>query len=160
MPRYPEAENPFGAQLERVKSIRHFLGRQAANNPGLCNSKESLPMCFPVTPPCQSRKVSSSSVMEKHAAEYSWEGGSKKVVIWTLWKILFFVKSIPCFGLGLQGISKPIIQEIWATPHGGLGMHCIKKQWLGQQSANSGFGSSWLPACFQTSHSTFLALLE
>lgn len=78
MPRYPEAENPFGAQLERVKSIRHFLGRQAANNPSLCNSEESLPMCFPATPPCQSRKVSSSSIMEMHAAKYSWEGGTKK----------------------------------------------------------------------------------
>lgn len=103
MPRYPEAENPFGAQLERVKSIRHFLGRQAANNPGLCNSKESLPMCFPATPPCQSRKVSSSSVMEKHAAEYSWEGGSKKVVIWTLWKILFFCQKHPLLWVGSAG---------------------------------------------------------
>lgn len=101
-PRYPEAENPFGAQLERVKSIRHFLGRQAANNPGLCNSEESLPMCFPETPPCQSRKVSSGSVMEKHAAKCPWEGGSKKVAFGSSGKYSF-VKSMDCFGLGLRG---------------------------------------------------------
>lgn len=101
-PRYPEAENPFRAQLERVKSIRHFLGRQAANNPGLCNSEESLPMCFPETPPCQSRKVSSGSVMEKHAAKCPWEGGSKKVAFGSSGKYSF-VKSMDCFGLGLRG---------------------------------------------------------
>lgn len=78
MLRYPEAENPFGAQLERVKSIKHFLVDQAANNSSLCNSEESLPMCFPATTHCQSRKVSSGSVMEKHAVKYSWEGGTKK----------------------------------------------------------------------------------
>lgn len=47
---------------------------------------------LPETPPCQSRKVSSGSVMEKRAAKYSWEGGSKKVAIWILWKMILCKK--------------------------------------------------------------------
>lgn len=150
-PRYPEAENPFRAQLERVESIRHFLGRQAANNPSLCPSEESLPMCFPETPPCQSRKVSSSSVMEKHAAKYSWGGGSKKVAIWILWKM----KALIGLGWACEGMS-----EICVVPQRGSGMYRILEQWLGQESGSSEFGSSELPACFQTGHSTFLSFLE
>lgn len=79
MPRYPEAENPFGAQQERVESIRHFLGRQAANNPGLCMGKNHC-LCASRQPPLLEQKGQWWSIMEKHAAKYSWEGGCKEIL--------------------------------------------------------------------------------
>lgn len=97
MPRYPEAENPFGAQQERVESIRHFLGRQAANNPGLCMGKNHC-LCASRQPPLLEQKGQWWSIMEKHAAKYSWEGGCKEIATW-----IFAVKSIHCSRVGGHG---------------------------------------------------------
>lgn len=131
----------MGAQLDRDESIRHFLGRQAANNPGLCSREESLPMCCPKAPPCQSRKVSSASIMEKRAAKHSWEGGSKKSGHLEPLENNTLSKASIVWGWACKGD----VMQICAAAQRGLGTHCVLKEWLGQEGGSSEFGGSQLP---------------